>query len=65
MKQYLSNVFNIQLIRVTTWVINVGQKYVDLDAVGFDALIIGFLVTSSIKIRSSILEKKEPPQVMN
>ena len=28
---------------------------------GFDALIIGFLVTSSIKIRSSILEKKEPP----
>lgn len=59
MHQSVSNVMKIQLIRVTNWVINVGQKYGDLDAVGFDALMRA-LVTSSIKIRSSILEKRNP-----
>ena len=46
------------LLMFTNWMINIGQDYMDLDAIGFDAMVIGFLVASSIKIRVKILAQE-------
>ena len=45
------------LLILTNWMIQLGQDYMGLDAIGFDAMVIGFLVASSIKLRSQILRQ--------